>query len=252
MLAAEAAFEVTFVMVSSASASRLHPRPGIAATGAAIGVVLGALLYSLPLAIVAMIGRAALSARYFREQRERVPVPAEPSKEGLAKGAFGRLLGVELATGLMRVASISFASVPGILMVLLGVEVRSVALIRGGVLLTMLASLALCLYVWPGIAFASRVLVFTGGTPLSAVKASWRFAEGRRRELLGLLIVAYGVEAVGLVGLAIFLVGALLTSPCARVLRDTMLTSIYVRLSSQEAEASRERRARRRSQVRPA
>ena len=233
MLGAEAMFEIALVTVSAALSTQVHARAGFASTGATIGVALGALLYGLPLAVGATAVRAAVSARYFREQELHVSSAAAPSRLPSKARVFRGLFVVELAVGAVCFGSLFVGAIPGALVVLIGAGILSATLVRLGLLAALLGALALWLYVWPGFVFASRILVLKGGTPMSALRASWKLAAGRRGLLLALLTVAYGFESIGLAGLLLFLVGVLFTLPCGRVLRDTAVTSLFVRVSSQ-------------------
>jgi hypothetical protein len=198
--------------------------------GRTLGIILGSMLFPLPLALIGVAARAALAGAYLGAQAGLVR----------RRPAFFALFALDLRVSLAVPASAFAGAAPGLSVTLAAAMTGSPRFVSLGELAAVFGSLAALGYVLPGVAFATRMVVLSDRPPAAALGENWAWAKGRRLRLLVLLVVSYAFELVGLAGLLLFAIGAAVTMPLARAFRDTLITQVYLDVTDSDEQSRRQ------------
>jgi hypothetical protein len=183
----------------------------------ALRVFLVSPIVALPLCIVGILARAALLPRYIRTQLSRTGETKPRPPSCLC------VLAVELSVSLVTLLAIIVGGLPG---ALLAVALAGTKAFLAALVLVFVGVAVALGYVLPGVVFATRSCVFSGQRPGDALRTSWSRARGQRTKILLILVVAFVAQLAGLLGYAAFFVGALVTVPLARAVREAFLTRV--------------------------
>jgi hypothetical protein len=200
----------------SAGGAAQGPDP---ATRAAAAMMCATLMFG----VLFLLLTAALRPGYLRLQRSLL------EGEGISfralwagRSLFLRMLGWKVLAGIIRYG------LPVLVLFIIGqlaqqADTEAVAVRLAFVALTLVAGSGV-LFVILGLALGDWLVALRGAGPLEALRGSWRLAQGRRLKLLAFIVATWVVTLAGLVGLVLFVVGAVVTVPLSRVWADLMLT----------------------------
>lgn len=181
----------------------------------------------LVVTLALFFARCAVVPGYLRMHREALR--EQPVNIRMLVRPEGRFVALVLVNLLILAMTITLLTLAGGLaslpLLIFGEGTSTVAVFS--VLIILLAPLVI--YALLGLSFAEHAVVLRGAGPLPAIKLSWTMSRGVRLKIIGFAVVSSLVGLAGLVvGVLLFCVGVIFTTPLARVINDTCYTALFL------------------------